>query len=223
MPSSSSATSKASAKARRPSRWNGLTTEERQAERRALLIEAALELLANEGTAGTTVRAVCAQARLNPRYFYESFDELDALIVATFDSIMSDLQARVTGRVAEAGDDVDAAVRAAVTGVVEYVAEDRRRGHVLYVEALGSEALNRRRMQTGFALIELVRSDTARRRGTPEPQEIDRLAAGLIIGGFSEILTAWVGGRLTMDQEALIDNATKLLTAVVRTVGAISD
>ena len=71
--------------ARTPSRWNGLSTEERQRERRQLLIEAALDLLATEGSSGTTVRAVCAQARLNPRYFYESFDELDALVVAVYD------------------------------------------------------------------------------------------------------------------------------------------
>ena len=39
---------------------------DRRAERRALLVEAAFDLLGTEGWGGTTVRAVCHAARLNP-------------------------------------------------------------------------------------------------------------------------------------------------------------
>ncbi|MGH9046232.1 MAG: TetR/AcrR family transcriptional regulator, partial [Acidimicrobiales bacterium] len=59
--------------------WRGVPPEVRRAERRELLIEAAYELLGAEGWNGTTVRGVCQAARLNPRYFYESFDSLETL------------------------------------------------------------------------------------------------------------------------------------------------
>ena len=63
-------------------RWTGLPAEERALERRGLLVEAAFHLLGTEGDAATTVRAVCQRARLNPRYFYESFADRDQVVVA---------------------------------------------------------------------------------------------------------------------------------------------
>ncbi|HEY9558032.1 MAG TPA: TetR/AcrR family transcriptional regulator, partial [Acidimicrobiales bacterium] len=80
---------------RAPTRWVGLAPEERAAERRTLLLDAAFELLGTEGTDGTTVRAVCQAARLNPRYFYESFDDLDACIVAVYDRLVEQLGAEL--------------------------------------------------------------------------------------------------------------------------------
>lgn len=207
-----------STSARTPSRWNGLSTEERQRERRQLLIRAAFELLADEGSAATTVRAVCARARLNPRYFYESFEELDNLVVAVFNAVVGELRDHVTAAVmavtAESPHDARAAVRAAVEATVRFVDEDRRRGRVLYVEALGNEALNVHRRRTSFGLVELVQRDTARRRGAPGSEQIDRLSAAMLVGGFSEILAAWLDGRIDMPVPHLIDTATALFVAV---------
>lgn len=198
---------------RTPSRWNGLSPEERQRERRRLLVDAAFELLAKEGSNATTVRAVCAEARLNPRYFYESFDELDALIVAVYDTVITQLRAEVSTAVGGAGDDTKAAVRAAVEATVRFVDEDRRRGRVLFVEALGNETLNVHRVRTGFGLVELVQRDQSRRRGRVGSQ-IDRLGAAMLVGGFSEILAAWLDGRIDMSVTELIDCSTTLFVAV---------
>lgn len=199
---------------RTPSRWNGLSPEERQRERRRLLVDAAFELLAKEGSNATTVRAVCAEARLNPRYFYESFEELDALIVAVYDTVVDQLRREVSTAVVAAGDDTKAAVRAAVEATVRFVDEDRRRGRVLFVEALGNEALNVHRVRTGFGLVELVQRDQSRRRGRTGDEQIDRLSAAMLVGGFSEILAAWLDGRIDMSVTTLIDTATTLFVAV---------
>ena len=207
---------------RTPSRWNGLSTEERQRERRRLLIEAAFDLLATEGGNGTTVRAVCARARLNPRYFYESFDELDALLVAVYDTVVGQLRSEVRDAVVAAGDDPRDAVRASVAATVHFVDDDRRRGRVLYVEALGNEALNRRRMQTGFDLVELVQRDTVRRRGGSGSEQVDRVGAAMLVGGFSEILTAWLDDRIDMGPEDLIDAATTFFVAVGDAAGDVA-
>ena len=177
-------------------------------------MEAAFDLLSTEGGPGTTVRAVCARARLNPRYFYESFDELDALLVAVYDSVVGQLRDAVRDAVLAAGDDLPAAVHASVAATVRFVDEDRRRGRVLYVEALGNEALNLRRMQTGFDLVDLVQRDTVRRRGGSGSEQVDRVGAAMLVGGFSEILTAWLDGRIDMAPDELIDAATTFFVAV---------
>ncbi|MDZ7673953.1 MAG: helix-turn-helix domain-containing protein [Acidimicrobiales bacterium] len=199
---------------RTPSRWNGLTTEERQRERRQLLIDAAFDLLAAEGSSGTTVRAVCAAARLNPRYFYESFDGLDELVVAVYDHVIDLLHIDVVRAVNEAGDDPVEAVRAVVTTLVDFVDGDRRMGRVLYVEALGNEALNVRRMQTGFDLVDILQQDVERRRGTKGAQQLERLAAAMLVGGSSEVLAAWLDGRIDMTRDELVEDMTQLFLAV---------
>ena len=198
---------------RTPSRWNGLSTEERQRERRNLLIEAAFELLATEGIAGTTVRAVCAHARLNPRYFYESFTDLDELLVAVYDDVFRQLQRRSAAAVAAADDDASA-MRASVAATVHFIDEDPRRGRILYSEALGNEALNLRRVRTGATLVELVFQDNSRRDVGAQDERIGRLGASVLVGGFSELLVAWIGGRIDLTVEELIDDATEVFLAV---------
>src|SRR3712207_1431081 len=107
-----------------------------------MLLDAALDLLGTEGSSATTVRAVCAAAQLNPRYFYESFDDLDALLVAVYDRLGAELAVAVGKAVADAPADPESQVRAMVSSTVTFVDDDRRRGRILYREALGNEALN---------------------------------------------------------------------------------
>ena len=187
--------------ARVRSRWAGVPAADRRAERRALLIAAAFDLLGTEGLAGTTVRAVCQSAQLNPRYFYESFDDLDALVVAVYDQLVDELRVEVERAVAAAGDEFAAQLRATVESTVRFVDDDRRRGRVLYGEALGSEALNRRRIESGFAVADAISAHG-------EPRQ--RIRAAIVVGGFTELLMAWLDGRITVTRKQLVDETTAL-------------
>ena len=161
------------------------------------------------------MRAVCQRARLNPRYFYESFDDLDALVVAVYDRLVVELRDEVRAAVAAAGDDPRAMVRATVETTTRFVDEDRRRARVLYVEALGNEALNRRRLETGFAIAGYVEADAAARHGRTSPRDpIGAVTAAVLVGGFSELLVAWLDGRITVSREQLVDDATELFVAL---------
>lgn len=193
----------------------GLAPADRRAERRALLLDAAFELLGTEGMGGTTVRAVCHRARLNPRYFYESFDDLDALVVAVYDHLIAGLGAEVMAALAAAGDDPGDQTRAALRRIVEWVDEDRRRGRVLYVEALGNEALNRRRIETAHLLVTTVEQHAAATQGALAPGDpIGRIGAALLVGGAGELVVAWLDGRIDVDRDQLVDDATELLLAM---------
>lgn len=203
-------------------RWAGVPAADRRATRRDLLLDAALELLGTEGWSATTVRGVCQQAGLNPRYFYESFDDLDALVVALYDRLVHDLATRVRAAVDAAGDDHRAQLRAAVECTVGFVDGDRRRGRVLYVEALGNEALNRRRVETGLALVDAVERDAAERHG-PLPADVPtaRLSSAVLVGGLSEVLVAWLDGRVEVTREQLVDDVTELFVGLGDTTAAI--
>jgi len=184
--------------------WAGVAPDDRRAERRALLLDTAFDLLGTEGWSGTTVRGVCQAANLNPRYFYESFDDLDALLIAVYDRLVAELQAEVEKAVANAGDDAASQVRATVESTVRFVDDDRRRGRVLYSEALGNEALNKRRVEAGFAVAEVLS------RGRAD----QRVTASFIVGGFSEVLVAWLDGRIKVSRKRLVEQTTALFLKV---------
>ncbi len=200
-----------------------MSPADRRAERRTLLLDTAFELLGTEGWAGTTVRAVCQAARLNPRYFYESFDDLDALVLAVYDRLVAQMSEQVMVAVTEAGDDHRAQTRAAVDRIVGFVDEDRRRARVLYVEALGNEALNRRRIETGHALVAAVERYTVERYGPPTTgEQIGRIGAAILVGGTSEMVIAWLDGRIDVTREQLVDDATALFLAVGEAAAAVA-
>ncbi|MDQ3293313.1 MAG: hypothetical protein M3527_02505, partial [Actinomycetota bacterium] len=94
---------------------------------------------------------------------------------------------------------------------------------VLYVEGIGNEALNRRRIQTGHALVELVERDAAGRYGAPPSGEpIGRIGAAILVGGFSELLQAWLAGRIAVPRDQLVDDATGLFLALGESAGKIA-
>lgn len=195
---------------------------DRRAERRARLLDAGLDLLGTEGLAATTVRGVCQRARLNPRYFYESFASLDDLAVAVYDRIVEQLTAEVRSALAASPPGRRARARAAVDCIVGFVDGDRRRARVLYVEAVGNATLSRRRAATGRTLVDwVVRDRTGPPSGGPhDPRAV--LAAAVVVGGFNEALVAWLDGQIALSRERLVDDATALFLGVEDTVAGMA-
>src|SRR5438046_9048265 len=120
--------------------YGGLSADERVEARRQRLMDAALELMGTEGWAGTSVRAVCRRAGLTPRFFYESFDDLDALAVAVFDEIAVRATAAILEAVRNAPPEPAAQAQAAIAMFVDQLTADPRRAGVAFAEALGIAA-----------------------------------------------------------------------------------
>lgn len=198
----------------RTTRWAGVSPSDRTAERRRLLVEAGFELLGAQGLAGVTVRGVCAGARLNARYFYESFPDLDALVVAVFERVVADLRTRVDAAIAEAGPEPLARIRATVVSTADFVDSDRRRARVLYEEGRGHEGLQRGRAAAALLIAELVATEAA----GDAPGVTDRAVASFLVGGYSELLVRWLDGTVPVGRDELVDIATELF-AVVGQVG----
>jgi AcrR family transcriptional regulator len=208
---------------RRRVRFAGLSPDERRGERRRLLLDTAFDLLASEGWSGTSVRAICAANDLNPRYFYESFANLDALVIAVYDRLIDELRTALVAALDGAAPDLPAQVGAAVDAVVGFVVDDRRRARVLYVEPLGNEAVNRRRVSAGHELMSFLLHDAhRRRRGSPEGDPISATSAAALIGGLSEILTAWLDGHIATDRDTLVEDVTVLFVALLEAASRIA-
>src|SRR6202022_2234460 len=71
----------------RARQYGGHSAEERRLARRQRLIEAAIHVYGEVGYRNATVKAVCEAAELTERYFYESFESSEALLMAAFDPV----------------------------------------------------------------------------------------------------------------------------------------
>lgn len=195
--------------------WRGMSAEARRSARRARLVAAGLELIGTIGWRATTVRGLCAEAGLTERYFYESFGDREELLLAVFEQVLEE-GVRVVLDAFAAAPDGDARVktRSAIAAAVDLFADDPRKGRVLLLEAMGEEALQRRRQETMIANAALL-SELA--QGFLGPAAVDPSDAGLtalaLVGAVAELLTAYLSGRVDVTRERLVDHLTELFLA----------
>jgi AcrR family transcriptional regulator len=203
--------------------YGGVPAAQRLAERRSRLLAAGLELLGSEGYAGTTVRGVCERAKLTPRYFYESFEDLEALLVAVFDAMVDDTTRAVLAAIEAAPPDPHAKARAAIETFVRNLTDDPRRARIAFVEALGSEQLMRRRLDTMRVYSQLLAAQARDLYDPPaDADAIVDLTASLLVGGLAELLITWLDGSLRVTREQLIEDFTELFVATGESAVAIA-
>jgi AcrR family transcriptional regulator len=158
----------------------------RVADRRERLIAVAFELLAEKGASGVTVREVCARAKLNPRYFYESFVGLDALLVAVLDDQLARLLPPVLAAIDAAPERERAKTEAAIRTAFTYLTDDRRRIRVLLADPLGNERLARRRREVVRLLAEQMADQAAGFYAIDRAMPLLRSSTYLLAGGLIE-------------------------------------
>lgn len=222
--------------------YGGLSADERRARRRAMLLDAALDVCGTEGWSATTMTAVCARARLTERYFYESFADRDELLVAVFDRIAEEAAEVVLAATERAPRDARERSRAAIEAFVELMTDDPRKGRVAFVEAMGSEALMRRRFETIRTFAALLADEArafygagseaegeARRRGSAaveaavsEAERVLQVTSFLLVGGLAETLIAWLGGDVERGRAELVEDVTDLFVATGEAAVAIA-
>lgn len=79
-------------------RYSGQSFEDRQAERWDKLVHAAVQVAGRVGLDGASVAAICAEAGLTARYFYESFPTREAIFVEAYRAVQNELLTRIGGK-----------------------------------------------------------------------------------------------------------------------------
>jgi AcrR family transcriptional regulator len=193
--------------------YGGVSGPDRAAERRARLLEAALQLVGTDGAQAATVRAVCAQAGLIPRYFYESFAGRDELVAALLEDVAGQATARVLAAVAAAPDDAPAKVSAAIGAFVDLLDEDPRRARVLFTEGIGGP-LTAQRLQLERAFAAVIAAQGREFYGTaPGDDRIVDVTALLLASGLGSLMLAWLQGELPLTRDELVEDVTALFVA----------
>jgi AcrR family transcriptional regulator len=153
-------------------------------------------------------------AGLTERYFYESFDDREALLVAVFDSVAERAATVVLEATAAAPHDARLRSRAAIGAFVGLVTGDPRLGRILLLEALGAEPLERRRREALRVFAQLIAAQAAAFYGDAAPEPVDaELTALALVGALAELLIVWLGGGLDVPLERLVDHCASLFVA----------
>lgn len=200
-----------------PRRYGGKSADQRRAERRAQLIEAALEIWQQQGWAAVTMRGVCAQAGLTDRYFYESFADRDALLGTVWDQMRDETLGMLLGAIAAVSDKgALAQLHAAVDAVVHHIADEPTRAQIIFGDHAGSAVLEQRRRDTVQMATGLM-IDTARPylRDDVDEQAL-RVQTLLGIGGFVELMLAWRDGLVEAGTDEIVGHLTDVGTALSR-------
>ncbi|MCW2784268.1 MAG: Transcriptional regulator, TetR [Marmoricola sp.] len=182
--------------------WRGVSAEDRRTERRARLLEACLDVIGTDGVAATTVDRVCAEARLTKRYFYESFADLDALLLATADDLFESLRDQM-GVVTLESRDSSERTHAVVTVLIDVLSGDSRRAR-LYVESPGHPALRLRREQAVASFTDFVASQVLPPAEPPTSEQHRLLATRLLVAGTTDLVTSWLAGDIEADRTSII-------------------
>src|SRR5215210_2294752 len=194
--------------------YRGVSADERRAERRRRLMEAAFDVVGEAGLENLTTRAVCARAGLTERYFYESFGAMEGLLEALYDIVAHDNNQAILRALESAPPDLFARTQAALGAVVEHLTGDARRAR-FYVESMGSGALRERHERTLRAESAALAGQMIELGGLDE--QVDgpriRLAALMIVSGMGTAVTEWLAGRLPLTRDELIQECGRLCVA----------
>ncbi|MEV3902711.1 TetR/AcrR family transcriptional regulator [Mycobacterium sp. NPDC050551] len=186
----------------RRGRWSGVPLQDRQVLRRDELVAAGVKLLGSAAGPALTVRAVCREAGLTERYFYESFGDRDEYVRAVYDDVCARAMAALTS--AETPRD-------AVEQFVALMVDDPARGRVLLLAPESEPVLVQSGAEWMPGFIDLLQRKLTR---ITDPALQAMVATGLI-GALTALFTAYLDGRLKASREQFIDYCVDMLLSRV--------
>ncbi len=199
--------------------------QDRVAQRRALLLVAALEAFGTRGFHAVTVREICAGAGLTERYFYESFKSLEALFSALYLQLNGQLKqatlaaliaANTQSSASDSSGRIDVLAGAALRVLLEFIRDDPRRARVMLIDAISishdvqqiSGQITREYMELTRRFIDQLFPDAAS-RGV----DLDLIASGLL-GSNIHIATHWVREGLKTPFDVVLRNCLAIYQAL---------
>ncbi|MEB3022468.1 TetR/AcrR family transcriptional regulator [[Mycobacterium] crassicus] len=198
--------------------YGGISAVDRRAERRAKLLAAGRRLWGESGPGEVTVRGVCAEAGLIPRYFYEQFPNRDALIFAVSDDVRDQLlEALVTAGVGDPGTLADK-LRSALTAFLDRIAADPHIHRIATSDLSGVPGLTEHRAHILDMIADLIVAQAPAVLGaeTPAPAQLRR-GALFLVGGVNQIIESWLDNPVETTTE-LATISADLCETVVRSI-----
>jgi AcrR family transcriptional regulator len=197
--------------------YRGASPHQRVEQRRARLVDAGVDVFGTIGYRAATIDHICARAGLSKRYFYESFPDSEALLLACYERCVNEFHDAMVTAVTEAPETIEAQVRAALVGYFSAIDVDPRGARITLLEVLGVSttvdevyAAQRRRFAS---TVEALAGDAFSTSRLPRPQ-LDVIAQG-IFGAVTSVATQWLLDHRRRPRAQLIEATYVLVLAVL--------
>lgn len=193
------------------------TAGERDGERRARLVEAALDCFSEQGYANTSVEQLCSRAGVSTRSFYEHFANREGLLITLHDELNSRaLEAVALAVAATDPDDLPARARAGVRAYFDVVTTDPRWARIAVVDSVGVSATAERHRQQAlarFAALIEAEADRMAAAGIVPPRDY-RLTAIALVGAINGLVNTWTTvPDWAGEVDAVVEEAASLIVA----------
>jgi AcrR family transcriptional regulator len=198
--------------------YRGVDTEQRRAERRERLLEAALDEFTTRGYHKTKIADLCAKAGVSTRNFYEKFASKEALLLELHAHINTIAMKRMLP-VLESLSEVDALTRITtlVDAFVSAVTSDPRYPRLNYVEAPGiSQAMERQHQDWFKRYVDFIASECDRAAADGlAPVRDYRLTAIALVGAVTGLVREWQAHEPPLPADAVANEIREIFIAAI--------
>lgn len=200
-------------------RYAGQPVEDRQRERRARFLESGLTVFARDGYANSSVGAICKDAGLSSRQFYEEFTGRESLLVELFALIDRESRSAVLASLDQSTDQtalerIDGAIRA----YVQSIGTDTRRARVVLVEVVGAgakvEKMRGESRRAWSSVLAKAAEDAALHGEIPTGDYDLRMLA--IIGAVNYVVDEWSGAEPRQPLDEVIRVLSRIIVGAIR-------
>jgi AcrR family transcriptional regulator len=194
--------------------------QERAITRQERILDAALDVFAEQGYQQATVDEIASTARTSKGGIYFHFPGKDAIFLALLDRSASLLLGRVGERVAAVADPIQK-VDAALLALVQTFGSHRALARLFLVEARGAGPRFHTRMadvQARFVAFLKLQLDEAVSRGLVAPFDTE-VASQAWFGALNQVVTSWA---LAERPRPLEETYPQLRALLLRSIGLLS-
>jgi AcrR family transcriptional regulator len=205
-------------------RIRGLDAEQRRSQRRAQLLDAALDQFARDGYHQTSIEQICRAAIVSTKSFYESFGSREECYIALLRRTTEQISGLMVEGLEGTSGDEESVSRELISAFAHALVDDPRLAKVTFGEAAGISpgVEQQRRINRRWAasfLEEVWRHFGVIDAATAaEPVDAHSVAIGAV-GGLFDVVADWLHDADPADADA-VDELIRRLTVFYRTLRA---
>ena len=206
---------------RRSGQYGGKAASTRQRERKAKLLAAGTSLIGRQGFAATSIDAVCREAGLTKRYFYESFASSDELLIQAYLAATKELTESILLAAAAHRDDPKKLINAGLRQTFGFVAAHPDKARLIMIEATSVRSqLGRVYGKSYGSFVELLLNFTKPFLPAQHPSDAElAVMARSVVGAIIHLCQAWLASDLKQPIDELVSGTERVLSGLGRELG----
>lgn len=193
--------------------YAGKAATQRQQERRKKLVNAGISLIGRDGFAVVTIDAVCAEAGLTKRYFYESFASRESLLMASYEAVTREYLQAILLATTPHLHDARILVRAGLTETFGFVRRHPEKGRLLMIEAMSvrgqlGRVYGERYDEFVMLLIEFTRPFLMQ---AAPADALFKIMAKAMVGALIHLCQGWIATDFKQPEQELVDGMERVM------------